>query len=97
MAALAAVIGAGGAAAPRLGPERRGRAAGAAGKARYTKKEVEVLGVPQTQLTKPAGPAKDTKKPTGPMLTVEEFRGVRQEKIQSSTRSRSRSTSACCA
>jgi tetratricopeptide (TPR) repeat protein len=50
------------------------------GQARYTKKEIEVQGVPQTELTKPQGPSKE-KKPDGP-ISLDEFVGQRQEKIQ---------------
>jgi tetratricopeptide (TPR) repeat protein len=53
----------------------------AGGKARYTKREVDVVGVPQTELTKPQAPSKEVRRGSGPMLTVEEFRGQRQEKI----------------
>jgi tetratricopeptide (TPR) repeat protein len=52
----------------------------AQGQAKYTKKEIEVQGVPQTQLTKPVLPTKD-KKESGP-IAYEEFVGQRQEKIQ---------------
>src|SRR3954471_20588386 len=51
------------------------------GVARYKKAEREVQGVPQTQLTKPAPPPKETKK-SGPTITLDEFVGRRQEKIQ---------------
>ena len=54
----------------------------AGGKAKYTKKDIEVTGVPQTELTKPVMPAKDAKKPAGPVLTAEQFVVGRQEKIQ---------------
>jgi tetratricopeptide (TPR) repeat protein len=51
-------------------------------KAKFTKQEVEVQGVAQTQLTKPAAPPKETnKKSNGPTLTVEEFVEGRQQKI----------------
>src|SRR5688572_10001056 len=53
----------------------------AQGSAKYSKKEIEVQGVPQTDLTKPKLPPKD-QKPSGPTLTVEELVGRRQDKIQ---------------
>jgi tetratricopeptide (TPR) repeat protein len=56
-----------------------GGAAAPGGK--YTKREIEVQGVPQTELTKPVQPPKDAKKPTGPVLTADQFVGQRQEKI----------------
>src|SRR5688572_17957332 len=55
------------------------QAAAPAGK--YTKREIEVQGVPQTELTKPVQPPKDAKKQTGPVLTADQFVGQRQEKI----------------
>src|SRR5207248_2019675 len=48
---------------------------------KYTKQEVEVQGVPQTQLTKPPPPPKNQKS-SGPVLTIEEFVQSRQDKIQ---------------
>lgn len=59
-------------------------AAEPAGKARYKKQEVEVQGVSQTQLTKPAPPPKE-KKESGPVISLEEFVGKRQDKIQKIT------------
>src|SRR5687767_3185993 len=50
------------------------------GQARYSKREVEVQGVPQTALTKPQGPPQN-KKPDGP-ISLDEFVGQRQDKIQ---------------
>ena len=69
-------IGTAWAQAPAAGAQRR--AGQAAGKARYTKREVEVTGVPQTELTKPKAPQPAEKKQTGPVMTVDEFVGQRQ-------------------
>jgi tetratricopeptide (TPR) repeat protein len=50
--------------------------------AKYRKKEIEVTGGQQTQLTKPKEPPKEAeKKQTGPTLTVEAFVGQQREKI----------------
>jgi tetratricopeptide (TPR) repeat protein len=77
---LATEAGAQAPAAPAAGGAAPG---GQGGKARYTKKEIEVTGVPQTELTKPQAPPKDgAKRPSGPTLTVEEFTQQRQVKIQ---------------
>src|SRR4051794_40708112 len=46
-------------------------------KGKYNKKEVEIQGVAQTNLTKPQGPPKEQKKESGPTLTIEEFAGQR--------------------
>ncbi len=54
----------------------------AQGQAKYTKREIEVQGVPQTELTKPVMPSKDAKKSSGPEMTLDEFVGQRQDKIQ---------------
>lgn len=54
------------------------------GSARYKKQEIEVEGVKQTELTKPTAPPKD-KKSSGPVLTIDEFIGERQSKIQQIT------------
>jgi hypothetical protein len=44
--------------------------------AKFKKKEIEVTGGAQTELTKPKEPAKDqAQKQTGPTLTVEAFVG----------------------
>ena len=64
----------------RAGAHRRHRRR-RQGSAKYSKKEIEVQGIPQTDLTKPKLPPKD-QKPSGPTLTVEEFVGRRQDKIQ---------------
>ena len=45
--------------------------------ARYKKQEREVEGVPQTSLTKPVAPPKETKR-SGPTITVEDFVGKKQ-------------------
>ena len=50
------------------------------GVAKYSKKEHEVEGVPQTQLTKPTPPPKESKK-SGPTITVDEFVGKKQAEI----------------
>lgn len=50
------------------------------GVARYKKTEREVEGVPQTNLTKPAPPPKESRK-SGPTITVEEFVGKKQGDI----------------
>lgn len=52
--------------------------------AKYKKGEVEVTGVPQTQLTKPTPPPKEQKQ-SGPTITLDQFIGTRQEKIQKIT------------
>ncbi|MBN2573457.1 MAG: tetratricopeptide repeat protein [Deltaproteobacteria bacterium] len=49
--------------------------------AKYRKKEIEVAGGQQTQLTKPKEPPKEQAKQTGPVLTVEAFVGGQQKKI----------------
>lgn len=49
--------------------------------AKYRKKEIEVTGGQQTQLTKPKEPPKEEKKQTGPTLTVEAFVGQQRDKI----------------
>ncbi|HEY0712971.1 MAG TPA: tetratricopeptide repeat protein [Polyangia bacterium] len=74
--AVASTIATGG-----TGPIWAQAPAPAGGTAKFTKKEVEVQGVPQTQLTKPQMPSKE-QKPSGPQLTIEEFVGERQGKIQ---------------
>ncbi len=48
---------------------------------KHTKREVEVQGVAQTNLTKPAPPPKD-KKQTGPVISLEEFTEKKQGQIQ---------------
>ena len=59
-----------------------GLAAGVAqAQAKYRKKEIEVTGGQQTQLTKPKEPPKEQAKKTGPVLTVEAFVGGQQKKI----------------
>jgi tetratricopeptide (TPR) repeat protein len=58
-------------------------AAQPAQKARHSKQEIQVQGTAQTELTKPKQPTKDDKKAaTGPTLTLEEFTGQKQAKIQ---------------
>lgn len=52
--------------------------------AKYKKKELEVQGAAQTELTKPKEPPKEQKQ-TGPVLTVEQFVGQQQAKIQQIT------------
>ena len=49
--------------------------------AKFKKKELEVQGGAQTELTKPKEPPKEQKQ-TGPILTVEQFVGQQQTKIQ---------------
>ncbi len=50
--------------------------------AKFKKKEIEVTGGAQTELTKPKEPAKDqAQKQTGPTLTVEAFVGQQRDKI----------------
>ena len=50
--------------------------------AKYRKKEIEVSGGAQTELTKPKEPVKEqAKKQTGPTLTVEAFTGQQRGKI----------------
>jgi tetratricopeptide (TPR) repeat protein len=49
--------------------------------AKFKKKEIEVTGGQQTQLTKPKEPVKEQQKQTGPILTVEAFVGGQQKKI----------------
>jgi tetratricopeptide (TPR) repeat protein len=50
--------------------------------AKFKKKEIEVSGGAQTELTKPKEPAKDqAQKQTGPTLTVEAFVGQQRDKI----------------
>jgi len=49
--------------------------------AKFKKKEIEVSGGQQTQLTKPKEPPKEQTKQTGPVLTVEAFVGGQQKKI----------------
>lgn len=49
--------------------------------AKYKKKEIDVQAVTQTQLTKPKEPPKEQKQ-SGPVLTVEQFVGQQQAKIQ---------------
>jgi len=48
--------------------------------AKFKKRELEVQGTVQTQLTKPKEPPKEQKQ-TGPVLTVEQFVGQQQAKI----------------
>ncbi len=50
--------------------------------ARYKKQEVQIQGVPQTQLTKPAPPPKEQKTRGGPVISLEEFVQSRQEKVR---------------
>ncbi len=57
-----------------------GSAGTGTGAAKFRKQEVEVTGVPQTQLTKPAPPPKIEKK--GPIISLEEFKGQREEKVK---------------
>lgn len=52
------------------------------GKARYTKNEREIEGVKQTNLTKPPPPPKKEDKKGAPTLSLEDFVGQRQDKIQ---------------
>ena len=52
--------------------------------AKFKKKELEVQGAAQTELTKPKEPPKEQKQ-TGPVLTVEQFIGQQQAKIQQIT------------
>ena len=53
-----------------------------AAEAKFKKKEIEVSGGQQTQLTKPKEPPKESdKKQTGPTLTVEAFVGQQRDKI----------------
>ncbi len=52
--------------------------------AKFKKKELEVQGGAQTELTKPKEPPKEQKQ-TGPVLTVEQFVGQQQTKIQQIT------------
>ena len=52
--------------------------------AKFKKKELEVQGATQTELTKPKEPPKEQKQ-TGPVLTVEQFVGQQQSKIQQIT------------
>src|SRR5437763_1269722 len=66
---------------PKSGAASGGAAGGVA---RYRKQEREVEGVPQTQLTKPQAPPKETKR-SGPTIPLEEFLGQRTEKIQKIT------------
>jgi TolA-binding protein len=54
--------------------------ASAAAATKFTKKEVEIQGIKQTELTKPTAPPKE-KKETGPVISLEEFTAVKQEKI----------------
>jgi tetratricopeptide (TPR) repeat protein len=49
--------------------------------AKFKKKEIEVTGGLQTQLTKPKEPPKEQAAKTGPVLTVEAFVGGQQKKI----------------
>ena len=65
-----------------IGPSFRAAAAAddKGGVARYKKAEHEVEGVPQTQLTKPAPPPKQTKH-SGPTITAEEFSQVKMGEI----------------
>src|SRR5512138_3668696 len=50
--------------------------------AKFKKKEIEVSGGAQTELTKPKEPTKEQQtKQTGPVLTVEAFVGGQQKKI----------------
>ena len=49
--------------------------------AKYKKKEIEVQGGTQTELTKPKEPVKEQQKQTGPVLTVDAFVGQQQNKI----------------
>jgi tetratricopeptide (TPR) repeat protein len=75
-------IGTAWAQAPAAGGQSTAGAGQGAGKARYTKREVEVTGVPQTELTKPKAPQPAEKKQTGPVMTLDEFVGQRQVRIQ---------------
>jgi tetratricopeptide (TPR) repeat protein len=53
--------------------------------AKFKKKEIEVSGGQQTQLTKPKEPAKEQQKQTGPTLTVDAFVGQQRDKINDIT------------
>ncbi len=52
----------------------------ASAQAKFKKREIEVQATTQTQLTKPQAPPKEQKQ-TGPVLTVEQFVGQQQAKI----------------
>jgi tetratricopeptide (TPR) repeat protein len=49
--------------------------------AKFKKKEIEVQGGAQTELTKPKEPVKEQQKQTGPTITVEDFVGKQKDKI----------------
>ena len=53
--------------------------------AKYKKKEIEVSGGAQTELTKPKEPVKEQQKQTGPTLTVDAFVGQQRDKINKIT------------
>ena len=53
--------------------------------AKYKKKEIEVSGGAQTELTKPKEPEKQQQKQTGPTLTVDAFVGQQRDKINKIT------------
>src|ERR1019366_8528437 len=53
----------------------------AQGQAKFKKKEIEVSGGMQTELTKPKEPVKEQQKQTGPTLTVDAFVGQQQNKV----------------
>jgi len=53
--------------------------------AKYKKKEIEVAGGAQTELTKPKEPVKEQKQQTGPTLTVDAFVGQQRDKINKIT------------
>src|SRR5262245_2135824 len=63
-----------------IAPAVQAAAADDKGVARYKKAEHEVTGVPQTNLTKPAPPPKETKQ-SGPTITAEEFSQVKMGQI----------------
>src|SRR5262245_22835555 len=63
-----------------VAPNVRAAAADDKGVARYKKAEHEVEGVPQTNLTKPVPPPKETKK-SGPSIPLDEFIGKKQADI----------------
>jgi tetratricopeptide (TPR) repeat protein len=58
----------------------------AQGQAKFKKKEIEVSGGAQTELTKPKEPVKEQQKQTGPTLTVEAFVGQQRDKINKITK-----------
>ena len=83
----------------RLRPRRAGAAAGdaARGKARYTKQEVEVRASRRPSSTKPQGPRPRRRSRPGRRMTVDEFVGQRQAKIQKLNQATDRAdASGCC-